>query len=104
LVETYSELVHRLRRELKALGTKNVVVHLLSDFLLPSGQSAGKILKVKFPGEPETAIDFGAFYCFLRNATGELYLSTKIGIQKIDRFARDPADYPVLYLGGGHPE
>lgn len=94
-IETYDEMLRRLRRELKACGSKNVVVTLKD----------GKVFKARYQDEVESAIDLGCFYYSKRNAKGQLYISEKVGLQKIAKFEADHNDYPTILVGvGGHAE
>ena len=92
--ETYDQTDRRLRRELMALGTRNVVVHLKD----------GTSFKARLPNDAGKCVGYGAFYYLLRNKEGNLVLSTKIALRKIDRFVRDTTEYGVFNVGGGHAE
>lgn len=91
--ETYDQLIRRLRNELESLGTRNVIVHLKD----------GTNFKAQLATSVEESVNHGAFYYQARNEKGQLWLSTKVSLQKIDRFERDRTEYPVFFYGGGNP-
>lgn len=91
--ESYDQLIRRLRDELRSLGTPNVIVHLKD----------GTRFKARLATSVEESVNYGAFYYQARNEQGQLWQSTKISILKIDRFERDPTEYPAYFIGGGNP-